>query len=679
MFVGLESPHYGKVFIYPQGQGKYLVKQTLCPEWKQRIIAIVKAAFYYLASLLSSKNRIKLNEQLIQAGLKPFQAEIHARFIETHQVLSGNLLAPDKIALDLNKTGYIKIGKSLKKRKHFKQIRHLGIRYFQKQKLNETRGDEYIFKQEKRLALYLLGKDLRNFNSLPPILQKDYDVALKLVTLNGINIRILDESLKKDKKIILAAIKSTIEAAKFIDPLLFDREIFLAILTRNPELTLQQIPQALQEDEEILLALVGKSSNFSSIPERLQTNKEFLVKAVARNPELYKKLSEEFQNDIDIVKAYISRPYSAYAELKPHLKENKQVILAALRTGWVFLKDLSDPHKSDEEIVLAAIDNWPWNYKECAIKDNLKVAEAYIKKGHDLHNVPDHIRNVRRIVLALVGADGDWLNIVSSNFKNDPEVVRAAVLSRPSRLGCAGEKLLNDREFMLEMTQKIGALYVFGGERRYYVEKYRRDKEFIYLAVAQHPSGMKFALGDELRKDVDLACYAVRCYPEAYEFLDWEMKSNERVKAELNKHQTKEVNAETIPEDFMETVLPSADVRKIVAEYLHDPSLLPIINMQDYADKNRVNFKALKASLYALHFLFPNEDDICKKYITSIARMKVGEIMIGAIPFSRKEPDENQCYKLLDEMFDDLNLNDRQAEKWTTDLWQLLMQLRDKR
>ncbi len=117
------------------------------------------------------------------------------------------------------------------------------------------------FKKDREIVLAAVKQD--GYNALykaDESFKKDRKIVLAAVKRDGSALYIADESLKKDREIVLAAVKKDGYALKYADESLRkDREIVLAAVKQYGE-ALQYADESLRKDREIVLAAVKQNA-----------------------------------------------------------------------------------------------------------------------------------------------------------------------------------------------------------------------------------------------------------------------------------------------------------------------------------------------------------------------------------------------------------------------------------
>lgn len=121
--------------------------------------------------------------------------------------------------------------------------------------------------------------------------------------------------------------------------------------------------------------------------------------------------------------------------------------------------------------------------------------------------------NNRDFVLRAVQQDGSMLNYANDNFRNDKEIVLAAIKARPvsAVFDVASERLKKDKAFVLEVVRDDGL------QLHYADAALRSDREVVSAAVSDCGRALQYA-GDALKDDEQIVLAAVGQNSEAFQY-----------------------------------------------------------------------------------------------------------------------------------------------------------------
>jgi len=164
---------------------------------------------------------------------------------------------------------------------------------------DNTRSDLSQYPEEWQGYLKTIRRRSRNMQDIPDSLKKDQKFMLAAVKQNGYALQYASKDLQKDKEIVLAAVKQygrTLEYAS--KDLQKDKEVVLAAVKKSGR-GLCYASKELKKDKEIVLAAIkqnGRALRYAS--EDLQNNKEIVLSAVKQNGWALDHVSKELQKEI---------------------------------------------------------------------------------------------------------------------------------------------------------------------------------------------------------------------------------------------------------------------------------------------------------------------------------------------------------------------------------------------
>ncbi len=235
-------------------------------------------------------------------------------------------------------------------------------------------------------------------------LKKDREIVLAALQQNGMNFQFADESLKKDREIALAAINQDAWALQFADESLKkDRDIVLAAVQQYGQ-ALRYADGSLKKDRDIVLAAVNQDSvALQYADDRLKKDQEIVLAAVQQNGMNLQFADESLKKDREIVLVAVKQNGLALLYANESLKKDREVVLFAVKQyGWALIF-ADESLKKDREIVLAAVQEYGWS---------LLFADSSFKKD-------------REIVLAAVKENDRVLLFADEIVKKDQEIIFA--------------------------------------------------------------------------------------------------------------------------------------------------------------------------------------------------------------------------------------------------------------
>ena len=194
---------------------------------------------------------------------------------------------------------------------------------------------------------------------------KDRDLILIAVTKDGICLNRADENLKKDKEIVLAACKNNGDAlGDAHDTLKKDKEIVL-VAVKNSGWALQHADENLKKDRDIVIEAVKRDGTaIEYLDESFKNDREIVLKAVSTLglQSALQCVAENFKKDKEIVKAALDGSIDAFDYADKTLYEDKDFIKSLMinEKGVNVLDSLSRLKAKladDKEIINLALEN----------------------------------------------------------------------------------------------------------------------------------------------------------------------------------------------------------------------------------------------------------------------------------------------------------------------------------
>ena len=218
---------------------------------------------------------------------------------------------------------------------------------------------------------------------LPKIAKgKDVEIekAIRKVSANGEQLKNLDDKLKSNKEVVLAAVKQNERAFLYAsENLKLDKEFILEAVKLN-------------------------GAALSYIADNYKGDKEIVLAAVKQNGMVLNYATDKLKNDKEVVLTAVNKRGDALYYASDKLKDDKEIVLAAVKSNSLSLDDASERLKDDKEIVLAAV-----------------MFGAYA-----LDYASDRLKNDKEIVLAAVKQDGESLKFASKKLQADTDIIKAA-------------------------------------------------------------------------------------------------------------------------------------------------------------------------------------------------------------------------------------------------------------
>ncbi len=223
------------------------------------------------------------------------------------------------------------------------------------------------------------------------------------------------------------------------------------------------IDESFKKDREIVLAAVQKEGKILQlVDERFKKDREIVWAAVNQYGWALQYADESLKKDREIVWAAVQQVGWALQYADESFKKDRQIVLAAVKQDGFSLQYADECLKKDRELVLAAVreTGWSLRYGDENLKKDLEIIMTAVKQtGGAFQYVNASLKKDREFVLTVVQQNGAVLQFVEESFKKDREIVLAAVKQDGMALQFAYGSFKKDQEIVLTaIKQRGGAL-----------------------------------------------------------------------------------------------------------------------------------------------------------------------------------------------------------------------------
>ena len=278
----------------------------------------------------------------------------------------------------------------------------------------------------------------------------DKKEALEIVKEDGFALETLSEEFKKDRDVVLEAIKTSgMGGLQHADKSFYkDRDLILIAVTKDG-ICLNRADENLKKDKEIVLAACKNNGDaLGDAHDTLKKDKEIVLVAVKNSGWALQHADENLKKDRDIVIEAVKQTGTAIEYAHPDLKKDRDIVIEAVKRDGTAIEYLDESFKNDREIVLKAVST-----------------------------------------LGLQSA----LQCVAENFKKDKEIVKAALDGSIDAFDYADKTLYEDKDFIKSLMINEKGVNVLDSLSRLKA-KLADDKEIINLALENSDHG--FTDGD---------------------------------------------------------------------------------------------------------------------------------------------------------------------------------------
>ncbi len=293
----------------------------------------------------------------------------------------------------------------------------------------ETCGNVNDPKQQKACKLYYklyqnLLEKVKNgtISYLTHPLNDDKRIVLEVIKNDGDKYYMASDRLKRDKDIVLEAIKRGYsfypiigENPQFKD----DKKIVLEAIKKKHNYY-HSVSDRLKQDKDIVLEALKSGLLPSLIPDALKNDEEFMLMAIAKNPYVYEVASQELQFDKNF--------------FKKALKINGNLLRVINQYDNEELKNKLNEFLKQEDVILETISG-----------------NRYLHSKKIFENAPRELKENKDFVLKVVSLNPTMLLHVDKKFQEDKEIVLAAVEKDGSILDSldGDSKILKDENVVL--------------------------------------------------------------------------------------------------------------------------------------------------------------------------------------------------------------------------------------
>jgi hypothetical protein len=193
----------------------------------------------------------------------------------------------------------------------------------------------FEIKKNKTLLLQLIrqfGEDVLNYASNEFLTSREF--ILDAVKINGFALQFACIDLRKEREIVLEAMKSTdkIESFEYYLAARFRLYLLTSLnkLNGREEIInskLRFVPEELKHDIEIVLAALQTDEYaLKDVPEELKNDKEIVLSAIKKFGRPIKYASEELKNDKNFNLEALKQNYLCFEYITPELKNDPDII-----------------------------------------------------------------------------------------------------------------------------------------------------------------------------------------------------------------------------------------------------------------------------------------------------------------------------------------------------------------
>ena len=267
-------------------------------------------------------------------------------------------------------------------------------------------------------------------------------------------------------------------------------------IVKDDGFALETLSEEFKKDRDVVLEAIKTSGmgGLQHADKSFYTDRDLILTAVMKDGRCLNRADENLKKDKEIVLAACKNAGDALADAHDTLKKDKEIVLVAVKnSGWA-LQHADENLKKDRDIVIEAVkqNGTAIEYAHSDFKKDKEIALMAIKDdGIALEYLDESFKNDREIVLKAVSTEGfqSALQHAAENFKKDKEIVKAAVASNYEAFDHADKSLYEDKEFIKSlMTNEKGSNVLTSLSKS--KARLAEDKEIINLALENSDHGL---------------------------------------------------------------------------------------------------------------------------------------------------------------------------------------------
>lgn len=211
--------------------------------------------------------------------------------------------------------------------------------------------------------------------------------------------------------------------------------------------------------------------------------------------------SQNKQNETFMTEFSNNENKEAYLQINKKILKNEEIFLSAL--------------KISPDIAI--------NYLPKNLMNSKKVAMAAVQiEGDYLKHFSDSIRNNKSIVSLAVQQSGHVLTFASSSLIKDKSLAKKALIQNGGSFVYVDDALKDDKSLALLATSKNGYALAFASQRL------KNDHEVVLSAVRQYGESIGYA-SYALKDDKEIALEAILQDPCAFRYLSSRLKGDKNI------------------------------------------------------------------------------------------------------------------------------------------------------
>jgi hypothetical protein len=173
---------------------------------------------------------------------------------------------------------------------------------------------------------------------------------------------------------------------------------------------------------------------------------------------------------------------------------------------------------------LARIKKYSLTYIPVKYHHNLWIASAVMRHSDTPHILPETLQHNKSFILHCVSLNGKILKYTTTPFKDDPDIVRSAIKSKPNVFKHASNQIRDSKDFVLEEIAERPDIF------QYVSDRLKDDIEIVNAVVSRKPSKELFRyMSKRIRNSYDdmlIILSKIRNIEEVMKYISMTLRSN---------------------------------------------------------------------------------------------------------------------------------------------------------
>lgn len=232
------------------------------------------------------------------------------------------------------------------------------------------------------------------------------------------------------------------------------------------------------ENEELRELILSKDPTcLKYFSDELKNNKDYILKALVRDPKYYNEIPVEFKKDKDVILT-ICNDINVLKNVDKEIFNDRDFTISLIKKNPMVLSLLDDSYTNNKELIFSLIKYFPNNRYNCS----------------------------------------EGFKFVSKSLHDDEELMKIMIRKSIDYLGCASDRIKNNKDFILE------ALKMNLGAYRFASKELQLDLDVIHALLEVNIESIK-DIGDE-----DILIKLIEENKEYFEYLSSWYKNKDNIR-----------------------------------------------------------------------------------------------------------------------------------------------------